>query len=97
MELEMKIKAKVPSKLSDRKSETFIVINVESSKDDSVTYWLVQLTGNKGIESLNYWIGTERYDNSVMAFSTYDRMMEYLAVLKKDMEKVWANYNKGKM
>ncbi len=87
---------KVPYKLDIKKSKTSILIKVELLMNDKGVHWTAQLVGDDGIESLNHWLDAECYDDSVLKFPTYSRLMEFLTGLKKDIDEAWANYNEEK-
>ncbi len=87
--------ARIPYKLDADKSMTSMFICVESLDDGKGTYWSVQLDGN-GVELLNHWLENGYYDNEVIKFPNYNRLLEFLTGLKEDIELAWENYNKEK-
>ncbi len=63
-------------------------------RGDDIGSYRIQFTGDEGIESLNYWLGTECYDNDIMVLLTYSHLMEFLTKLEEDVDFAWENYNK---
>jgi len=91
----MELKVRIPYEL-DGKSEIVMLVHVEELANDNGRYWMVRLFGNEGIKSLNDWLCGEYYDDSVMEFTTYYNLMEFITNLKDDIERAWGNYNEEK-
>ncbi len=49
---------------------------------------------DKGIEFLNKWLNDKYYYNTIYKFLTYNKLMDFLTNLKKDIDIAWMNYNK---
>ncbi len=89
----MDIKISIPGEPGGKNPKVPMTICINSSTDSTGrTHWLLKLVGD-GVNYLNRWLTFEGYDDTCIEFSTYTELVEYLTVLKKDIESAWENYN----